>query len=107
MRKKERFVLGKRTFRSQKSKHFVLRIIDLFLAVTESKKVQPKNGMQVSFEKHKIFLYKEDFDKFMDGMNDVISYIKRCRADERPEETMSDEGRQESDSDEIKLNIEF
>ena len=29
MRKKERFVLGKRTFRSQKSKHFVLRIIEL------------------------------------------------------------------------------
>ena len=28
MRKKERFVLGKRTFRSQKSKHFVLRIIN-------------------------------------------------------------------------------
>ena len=41
------------------------------------------------------------------GMNDVISYIKRCRDDERPEETMSDEGRQESDSEEIKLNIEF
>ena len=30
MRKKERFVLGKRTFRSQKSKHFVLRIIQKF-----------------------------------------------------------------------------
>lgn len=30
VRKKERFVLGKRTFRSQKSKHFVLRIIDTF-----------------------------------------------------------------------------
>lgn len=30
MRKKERFVLGKRTFRSQKSKHFVLRIINDF-----------------------------------------------------------------------------
>lgn len=29
VRKKERFVLGKRTFRSQKSKHFVLRIINL------------------------------------------------------------------------------
>ena len=29
MRKKERFVLGKRTFRSQKSKHFVLRIISI------------------------------------------------------------------------------
>ena len=81
---------------------------DLFLAVTESKKVQPKNGTQVSFEKHKIFLYKEDFDKFMDGMNDVISYIKQCRAaGEEPEETMPGENRQEDDSDEIKLNIEF
>lgn len=60
---------------------------DLFLAVTESKKVQPKNGTQVSFEKHKIFLYKEDFDKFMDGMNEVtlsdVELVKsqrsRCR----------------------------
>ena len=33
MRKKERFVLGKRTFRSQKSKHFVLRIIDEYLDI--------------------------------------------------------------------------
>lgn len=33
MRKKERFVLGKRTFRSQKSKHFVLRIISRFTEV--------------------------------------------------------------------------
>ena len=80
---------------------------DLFLAVTESKKVQPKNGTQVSFEKHNNFLYKEDFDKFMDGMNDVISYIKQCRAGERPAETASEEDRQEDDSDEIKLNIEF
>ena len=81
---------------------------DLFLAVTESKKVQPKNGTQVSFEKHKIFLYKEDFDKFMDGMNDEISYINQCSAaGEEPEETMPGENRQEDDSDEIKLNIEF
>ena len=59
------------------------------------------------WETLRFFCNKEDFDKFMDGMNDVSVYIKRCRADERPEETMSDEGRQESDSDEIKLNIEF
>lgn len=80
---------------------------DLFLAVTESKKVQPKSGSQVSFEKHKIFLYKEDFDKFMEGMNDVIGYIKRCKAVERPEEEASDEGRQGDDPDEIKLDIDF
>ena len=49
---------------------------DLFVAVTESKKIQSKDGLQISFEKHKIFLYKEDFEKFMEGMQDVISYIK-------------------------------
>lgn len=40
---------------------------DLFVAVTESKKIQSKDGLQISFEKHKIFLYKEDFEKFMEG----------------------------------------
>lgn len=39
MRKKERFVLGKRTFRSQKSKHFVLRIIYLALDGTKADSV--------------------------------------------------------------------
>ena len=82
---------------------------ELYLSITESKRI--KDGDEESrpvFEKHKIFLYKEDFDKFMDGMNDVISYIKQCRAaGEGPEETMPGENRQEDDSDEIKLNIEF
>ena len=55
---------------------------DLFLAITESKKIQPKTGAPVTFEKHKIFLYKEDFGKFLDGMKEVIRYIamrKRMR----------------------------
>ena len=80
---------------------------DLFLSVTESKKVQSKGDAQISFEKHKIFLYKEDFDKFMNGMNDVINYIKQCKAGEKPVEAVPYEDRQEDDSDEIKLNIEF
>jgi hypothetical protein len=49
---------------------------DLFIAITESKRSQTKEGDAVTFEKHKIFLYKEDFDKFMDGMEDIIKYIK-------------------------------
>lgn len=79
---------------------------DLFLAITESKKVQPKNGLQVAFEKHKIFLYKEDFDKFMEGMNEVINYIKQCKAEEEAAEP-SDENLPDEDSGEIKLDIEF
>jgi len=50
---------------------------DLFIALTESKKVIDKETSNVRFEKHKIFLYKEDFDNFMNGMTDVIAYIKK------------------------------
>lgn len=50
---------------------------ELFLVITESKKVLTDDGIKpVFFEKHKIFLYKEDFDKFVDAMTDTISYIK-------------------------------
>jgi hypothetical protein len=48
---------------------------DLFLAITESKKIQAQDGAE-SYEKHKIFLYKEDFDKFTNGLADVIGFIK-------------------------------
>lgn len=52
---------------------------DLFVAITESKKKVTgyDENVQVTYEKHKIFLYKEDFDKFIDGMEDVINFVKR------------------------------
>lgn len=52
---------------------------DLFLAITESKKKVTgfDENTQVTYEKHKIFLYKEDFSKFVDGLEDVIDFIKR------------------------------
>jgi hypothetical protein len=50
---------------------------EMFLTITESKKVVMGEGdnSQVNFEKHKIFLYQEDFDKFLDGMKQVVDYI--------------------------------
>jgi hypothetical protein len=53
---------------------------DLFIAITESKRNQTKEGETATFEKHKIFLYKEDFEKFMNGMNEIIRYIKEKRS---------------------------
>ena len=52
---------------------------DLFVAITESKKKVTgyDEDAQVTYEKHKIFLYKEDFNKFTDGLEDVINFIKR------------------------------
>lgn len=84
---------------------------DLFVAVTESKKIQSKDNMQVSFEKHKIFLYREDFDKFMEGMQEVIGFIKesnlkkgQMKEDDSDDESLED-GVEQIDSDEIRLNI--
>ena len=49
---------------------------DYYLTITESKKKFDQDG-KFHFEKHKIFLYKEDFDKFADGLEEAIAYIKK------------------------------
>jgi hypothetical protein len=48
---------------------------DYYLTITESKKRLGKEG-KVFYEKHKIFLYKEDFDKFSTGLSETIEFIK-------------------------------
>ncbi len=47
---------------------------DLYLTVTESKKRFRDDGT-FYFEKHKIFLYKEDFEKFSEGLNEAVQFI--------------------------------
>lgn len=51
---------------------------ELFLAITESKKIISGTfeSPVVQFEKHKIFLYREDFDKFVSGLNETLQFIK-------------------------------
>ncbi len=48
---------------------------DYYLTITESKKRIGKDG-RFFYDKHKIFLYKEDFDKFAEGLQEVVDYIK-------------------------------
>ena len=48
---------------------------DYFLTITESRKVSHADG-SATFYRHKIFLYKEDFDKFTDGLASVVDFIK-------------------------------
>jgi hypothetical protein len=55
------------------------RARDLFLTITESKKHTHPDG-STTYDKHKIFLYKEDFDKFLDGLHDAFDEIDRLRA---------------------------
>ena len=60
---------------------------DLYLCITESKRRQAGEDEQPSFEKHKLFLYKEDFARFTEGLKDVIGYVQEQLGDieERPE----------------------
>lgn len=47
---------------------------EYYLTITESKKRYDQDG-NFHFEKHKIFLYKEDFEKFADGFTEVVNFI--------------------------------
>jgi len=51
---------------------------DLYLTITESKKRFHDDGKH-SYEKHKLFLYKEDFEKFSEGLTEAIEKIKSIR----------------------------
>src|SRR3954462_8124188 len=48
---------------------------DYYLTITESKKRFGQDG-KFFYEKHKIFLYKEDFEKFLDGLNEAVTNIR-------------------------------
>jgi hypothetical protein len=49
---------------------------DLYLCITESKRKQTGEFEAPQFEKHKVFLYKEDFAHFTEGLNDVIAFVQ-------------------------------
>ena len=77
--KTEREEIFSKSVRAGKRTYFfdvkTTRRNDYYLTLTESKKRFNRDG-RFYFEKHKIFLYKEDFEKFIDGLTEAIDYIK-------------------------------
>lgn len=87
---------------------------EMFLAITESKKVVSGDGdeSQVSFEKHKIFLYQEDFEKFMSGLLETVSFIREEQTQGLRQESEDQSFASEEDTGfptegEIKIDIDF
>lgn len=68
---------GKRTYffdvKATKSNEY-------YLTITESKRKFNNEQGKFYYEKHKVFLYKEDFDKFTNGLSDVIEFIETNQA---------------------------
>jgi hypothetical protein len=85
---------------------------ELYLTITESKKRFEQDG-NFHFEKHKIFLYKEDFDKFIEGLQEVITFIDQNQIDDYDTEYSNEEITKEivledvgSDKDFTKIDFE-
>ncbi len=76
---------------------------DYYLTLTESKKNTQEDG-SVRYEKHKIFLYKEDFEKFAEGFSEAISYVKEHQGDaEKPVAEHSEEEKSTAYSSDVKF----
>jgi hypothetical protein len=67
---------------------------DNYPSITESKKIVSGDPdmPQFNYEKHKIFVYPEDFEKFTNGLADAIKFIyeQNGPVDQRPEEPRTD-----------------
>lgn len=80
---------------------------DYYLTITESKKRFNQNG-RYYFEKHKVFLYKEDFDKFSDALGEIIDYIKENNpAGMEPGNNAKSPGEEEMITENYKTDVQF
>ena len=79
-----------------------------YISITESKKIfdDGSNFQQVHFEKHKIFLYKEDYEKFMNALSKVVKIATEDETDGSYLTPQEEEPSDENEKDE-NLDIEF
>tara|TARA_B100000795_G_scaffold105014_1_gene77495 strand:+ start:9718 stop:10098 length:381 start_codon:yes stop_codon:yes gene_type:complete len=70
---------------------------DYYLTVTESKKFTNDDG-SFHYKKHKIYLYKEDFQEFKGNLEQMINYVVK----EKGEEVISERHRSDYTKDELK-----
>jgi hypothetical protein len=74
---------------------------DYYVTITESKKRFQRDG-RYFYEKHKIFLYKEDFEKFVDGLNETVQFANEAE----PLEFREDVNEEKTDTQDY-TNVEF
>ena len=72
---------------------------DKFITITESRKNFDEQTGRFYYDKSKMFLYPEDFEKFANGLNVALKFVETGVAPEEPEE----EPRMESKNDEDKI----
>ena len=80
---------------------------EMYISITESKKLVSGEGENatLSFEKHKIFLYREDFTKFANSLKEAIDYVVAEQGEyvQRYQETQAEPKEEEK----LNIDIEF
>lgn len=89
---------------------------EYYLSMTESKRLKDAgcNSQQPTFEKHKIFLYREDLEKFMHAFNEAADYTKANAPESKHHKEWTDNGNsldfagcEGEAADNFKLDVEF
>jgi hypothetical protein len=77
---------------------------DYYLTITESKRKFNQENGKFFYEKHKLFLYKEDFEKFSEGLQEAINKIIELKKEQGEEVVEKIHDQNEDESTEQKNN---
>lgn len=82
---------------------------EMYLCVTESKKMLSGDSEmpQVSFEKHKIFLFPEDFGKFREALGEAFGFVEGGQGAARPRADREEPTEENEEADSIKIDLDF
>ena len=82
---------------------------ELFIALTESKKVisGDTESPSINFEKHKIFLYQEDFEHLMSGLEEAVNFVRAEQPGIEPRQNYNTTGDESNISSDLKINMDL
>jgi hypothetical protein len=80
---------------------------EMYLSITESKKIiqGEGEGAPITFEKHKIFLYREDFAKFQNSLNEAIGYVVAEQGEYAP--NIPEQAENSPENENVEIDIDF
>ena len=77
----------------------------LYITVTESKRRFDTATGKFSYEKHKIFLYQEDFEKFANGLSDAMEFIETGHEPPLRDENVLEEQHVNVNFEDLSVNV--
>ncbi len=80
---------------------------DLYLTITESKRIGSETESAIRFEKHKIFLYKEDFEGFQNCLTETLEQIRELQGNGVYRTAESNRKQQDLSNDSISDGMSF